>query len=161
MTDHSAERQRLVDVAMTWRGTPYVDCARVKGPRGGADCLTFIVGAFEEAGLVGNVVVPRYTPDWYLHNTEELYLNGLLRHCDEVAEFEPLPGDIVVWKYGLCFAHGAIVTSWPLVLHAVRDRDVYAEDYSRCTSLLKIHEYRHLRNQPRPKKLLRLREWCS
>ncbi len=28
------------------------------------------------------------------------------------------PGDIVLWKFGRCFSHGAIIVEWPTIIHA-------------------------------------------
>ncbi len=68
-----------------------------------------------EAGLIHQVEVPKYSHQWHLHRSEELYLNGLLGHTHEI-EGPPLPGDIVLWKFGRCYSHGAIVVEWPTII---------------------------------------------
>ena len=91
------ERAAVVAEAITWLGTPYHHMGRVKGA--GADCLTFLAGAFEAAGLVPRIEIPYYPADWHMHRAEELYLGGLLQHCIELAKgAAPLPGDICLWR---------------------------------------------------------------
>lgn len=76
------ERARLVAEAESWIGTPYHTGARVKGA--GVDCLTFVAGVFENAGLVPKLAIPHYPPDWHLHRDDERYLEGVLQYCVEV-----------------------------------------------------------------------------
>lgn len=111
------ERQRVVDVARSWLGTPYHTGGRVKGPNGGIDCLTLLAEVYQEAGLVERIDIPYYPHDWHLHKSIERYLDGLLKYTREI-EGPPQPGDIALWKFGRCFSHGAIVVQWPQVLHA-------------------------------------------
>src|ERR1700733_1848357 len=110
------QRQRVVSVARSWLGTPYHTGGRVKGNQGGIDCLTLLAEVFAEAGLVDRVPIPYYPHDWHLHRDTERYLEGLLKYTHEIAG-PPLPGDITLWKFGRCFSHGAVVTSWPQVIH--------------------------------------------
>jgi len=114
MTEDS-ERQHLLSVARSWLGTPYHTGARVKGH--GADCITFVAGVFEEAGLTPRISIPPYSQQWHLHRDTERYLEGLLKYTREITE-RPQPGDIALWKFARCFSHGAIVVKWPLVMHA-------------------------------------------
>ena len=30
----------------------------------------------------------------------------------------PLPGDVIVYRYGRCVSHGALVVAWPQIIHA-------------------------------------------
>jgi cell wall-associated NlpC family hydrolase len=113
-------RQLLVEEALTWRKTPFHHAARVKGA--GVDCLTFIVEVYERVGIVAGVEIPFYRPDFMRHNREQTYLEGLLRYGKEV-EY-PLPGDILIVKWGRIFAHAAIVIDWPRVIHASTDYGV-------------------------------------
>ena len=58
-----------------------------------------------------------YPSDWHLHRDGERYLTEISRRCAEV----PAPGqaDIALFKFGRVFSHGAIVTSWPSVIHSL------------------------------------------
>jgi hypothetical protein len=59
-----------------------------------------------------------YTRDWFLHRDEERYLGFLLARSRQVAA--PGDGDVVLFRMGRCFAHGAIVVkASPLtIVHA-------------------------------------------
>jgi cell wall-associated NlpC family hydrolase len=111
------DRGRLVAEALSWIGTPYRPAQRVKGRDGGVDCLTFVVEVFERAGIIGGYQVPYYPQDWHLHRDDERYLAGVLEYAREI-EGPPEPGDIALFRFGRCFAHGGIVTQWPMVVHA-------------------------------------------
>lgn len=148
-------RERIIAEAMEWEGTPYVPEARVKGRQGGADCLTFAVGVYENCGLIPKQTIPHYSKDWHLHQTEEIYLNAVLEYCVEVDA--PLPGDLVMWKFGHCFSHSAIVINWPLIIHAWARRPVGPDDALRRSVLTTVHEVISLRGQPRPRRYFRLK----
>lgn len=158
------ERQQLVAEALTWAGTPYHPHARVKGA--GCDCLTLLVGSFQACGFIDPIArLPNYAKDWHLQKPApgkeaeaELYMNAVLQYCDEF-EGDPLPGDIILWRFGWLYAHGAIVTAWPRIIHAYSGRPVQEEDYSRARYLQRVFEVTEFKNQPRPFKLFRLKAW--
>jgi hypothetical protein len=61
----------------------------------------------------------------------------VLQFAKEVAgpsEREPKAGDFVMFKIGFAFAHGAIVTQWPNIIHAVGNDRVEPEDVSKNTT---------------------------
>ena len=119
---------------------------RVKGS--GADCLTLLAEVYEAAGIIPHVELEFYPPDWNLHRDAERYLAGVMQHAREftlepamLVEFDegtnlplirgdsmgfrevlskptPEPGDVAVFKFGRCYAHGAIVTEWPMLIHS-------------------------------------------
>jgi len=115
-------RAAIIAEARSWAGTPYHHSARLKGV--GADCMTFIVGVYENVGLVAKPEIPFYRPDFMFHsNGDETYLNGLLRYGHVVES--PKPGDVVLYKRteAQIFAHGAIVIDWPeRIIHCFRGR---------------------------------------
>src|SRR5436305_910136 len=115
------ERQRVVGIAKTWLGTPYHGCGRVKGA--GVDCLTILAETFIEAGLIESIQIPHCSQQWHLHRDAERYLDGLLQYTHEI-KGQPLPGDIVLWKFGRCYSHGAIVIERPMIIHAYIGRSV-------------------------------------
>jgi cell wall-associated NlpC family hydrolase len=120
------ERQRVVAEALSWVGTPYRTAQRVKGKDGGADCLTLVAEVFERAGIVPRVEIPYYSQDWHLHRGVERYLEGVLAHAREVPNAEP--GDLALFRFGRCFAHGAIVVRWPRLVHAWNGMGVVETD---------------------------------
>ena len=123
-------RFAVIEEAREWLRTPYHHMARVKGV--GADCLTLLAEVYARAGVISHVEVPFYPPDWNLHRDAERYLNGVTQYAREVPAGDnnilAQPGDIAVFKFGRCFAHGAIVVEWPRLIHAWHNAGVvYAE----------------------------------
>jgi len=159
------QRLAVVAEAESWLGTPYHHEARIKGH--GVDCAQILVGVFANVGLIEPVVLPHYPMDWNLHRDEERYLDILGRYTCEIdgpAHFDPgvgaagqplgagkvLPGDIVVWKFGRCFSHGAIVVAWPIVIHAYVGSICVLEDAEKASWLAQIGEGEV--RKPRPRK---------
>lgn len=115
----SQQRELVIREAISWLNTPFADCQRVRGA--GVDCGQFIAAVFEDSGVATNILMGVYGPQWSLHHSEELYLDGLIRNgAHEIAESEARPGDIVVFKQGRAFSHGALIISWPRIIHAVK-----------------------------------------
>ncbi len=123
----SAEaRTRVVDAARTWLGTPYHHAADVRGV--GVDCAMILVRVFCDLGLVAPFDPRPYTKDWMLHRDEERYLGFLLARARQVEQ--PEPGDVMLFRVGRCYAHGAIVTrAAPLtIVHAFAPARCVLED---------------------------------
>lgn len=114
--DELSARARVVAAAREWIGTPYRHMADVKGA--GCDCAMLLVRVYCDLGLVARFDPRPYARDWHLHRGEERYLTFLLERARAVAA--PLPGDVVLFRYGRCFSHGGIVTiAEPLtIVHA-------------------------------------------
>ena len=122
-------RSTVVAEAESWLRTPYHHMARVKGA--GADCLTLLAEVYEKAGVIPRVEVPFYPPDWNLHCDAERYLEGITRYAREIpycADISPAAGNVAIFKFGRCFAHGAIVVSWPRLIHAWHSAGVVYAD---------------------------------
>jgi cell wall-associated NlpC family hydrolase len=100
------QRAAVVAAARSWIGTPYHNCADIKGV--GVDCGMLIVRVFVDTGLVAPFDPRPYPADWHLHRSEEKYLGFVFDRCAEVAA--PQPGDVAVFKFGRCYSHGGIVT---------------------------------------------------
>ena len=146
MSIEQEQRKLVVKIAQSFISTPYHSHGRKKGI--GVDCLTIIAEVFTEAGLVPPVEIPYYTPDFFKHQGSELYLNGLLRYTEETEE--RLPGNIILWKFGRCFSHAAIIVRWPQVVHAQFGRRVTMENIECAEWLVRMGEKR---NQQRPTKI--------
>jgi cell wall-associated NlpC family hydrolase len=120
-----SQRSLVIAEAETWLRTPYHHMARIKG--GGTDCLMLLAEVYEAAGVISHIDVPFYPPDWNQHRDSERYLAGVVRYAREI-DGPPEIGDTVLFKFGRCFAHGAIVVSWPRLIHAWHNAGVvYAE----------------------------------
>jgi len=145
----SGQRAHVVAVARSWLGTPYHTGGRVKGA--GVDCLTLLAEVYREAGFTEHIAIPYYSYDWHLHRGEERYLEGLLRHAREI-DGPPEPGDIVLWRFGRCFSHGAIVVQWPTIIHAYVGRATTLENADAALWLSHIGEGGQGAGKPRPRK---------
>jgi cell wall-associated NlpC family hydrolase len=111
----SAQRAAVVAEAKTWLGTPFRDQSDVKGA--GVDCAMLLVRCFVDTGLVLPLDPRPYAPQWHLHRSEERFLGIIERLGAEVAR-KPIPGDVVVFRFGRCFSHGALVIDPANLLHA-------------------------------------------
>ena len=128
-------RDGVCRIARSWLGTPYHHMGRVRGA--GVDCAMFPLEVYCEAGLIGDIEVPYYPADWMLHRSEEIYLHIVQECATELTALPAtaggsvLPGDFVLYRFGRCFAHGAIVIEWPTVIHAVNGKGVILSDGER------------------------------
>lgn len=119
MKNHDA-----VTEALTWLGTPYHHQGRVKGV--GVDCGTLICEVYEKVGLMPHLDPRPYPQDWHLHQLGERYLEHVKSVCFEVED--PQPGDIVLYKIGLCVSHAGIVVDWPMIIHSYLKSGVILQD---------------------------------
>jgi len=116
---HSAERQHLIEVARTWLGTKFHDQQGLKGV--GVDCAHLLAGVAIEAGVVKPFEIEPYSPQFMLHSGDERFIGYVERFAHEIAEADAQPGDIVLYKIGRSYAHGAIIVEWPkAVIHAFK-----------------------------------------
>ncbi len=143
------QRAAVVAEAMTWLETPYHHEARSKGA--GVDCAQLLAGVYINVGLIAPFAVNRYPPDWHLNSPRERLLEVVGRFAQEI-EGPPRPGDVVLWRFHRCFAHGAIVVEWPVVIHSCKPRKVMKEDVERAGWLTKTFEMQSERGRPRPRK---------
>ncbi|KMN36525.1 hydrolase [Chromobacterium sp. LK1] len=118
------QRAAVVAEAMTWLNTPYHHQGNVKGA--GADCAFLLIRVFHACGLIPDIDPRPYPMDWHLHRGEERYLRWVEEYARPVET--PQPGDIVVYKFGRCISHGAIVIDWPTILHAYVGEGVVLTD---------------------------------
>jgi NlpC/P60 family putative phage cell wall peptidase len=117
-------RATVLAEARSWLGTPYHHMGRIRGA--GTDCLMLLVEVYSASGIIPPVSIPFYPPDWHLHRGTERYLDGVMQYASEVAKAEP--GDVALFKFGRCFAHGAIVVKWPRLIHAWHNAGVVYGD---------------------------------
>lgn len=108
------QREAVVQEAMGWLRTPYHHQGNVKGA--GVDCAFLLIRVYHAVGLIPDIDPRPYPMDWHLHRGEERYLRWIEEYARSVDE--PQPGDIVLYQFGRCVSHGAIVVEWPTILHA-------------------------------------------
>ena len=133
------QRGRVIEAAKSWVGTPYRQLGYAKGPKGAVDCSMLLVGALVEARVFEAFDPRPYSPTWFLHRSEEKYLDWLNTIGAEVER--PQPGDVVAYRIGRCFAHSGIIVDDNYLVHA------YATE-GRCT----LTELRWPELANRPKK---------
>jgi cell wall-associated NlpC family hydrolase len=146
MTGHeSLERAVVVAEAKTWLGTPFRDQADVKG--GGVDCAMLLVRVFVDTGIVAPLDPRPYPTQWHLHQGEERFLNVIERFGAEVNR-DPIPGDVVVYQFGRCYAHGAVVIEENHLIHAY-----YLSGKVEISPMIDTRLSLLRTNKPRPKKI--------
>lgn len=112
-------RDRVVAEAVTWHRTPYHHQGFKKGH--GVDCAFLLVKTYAKAGLCPDIDPRPYSPDWYMHRSEEKFKTWVEKFATRLSDGElPGPGDLALFKFGYCHSHGMIVLDWPRVIHAVR-----------------------------------------
>ena len=116
MSLEADDRASVVREARSWVRTPYHAQADIKGA--GVDCGMLLVRVFVDSGLVPPFDPRPYADDWYLHRSEERYLGFIFDRTKEVAA--PLPGDVMVFRYGRCYSHGGVVTRADTADHRAR-----------------------------------------
>lgn len=117
-TNEARERAAVCAEARSWLGTPYHHMGRVKGRTGGVDCAQLVWAVFHACGLTPFLPLDHYPPDWHLNRGLERYLGIVMERAHEVTA--PRPGDVVLYRLGRAFAHGAIIVDpgWPTIVHA-------------------------------------------
>lgn len=121
MKTEAQERAAIVAEAISWVGTRYHHMGRVKKTTlgtGGTDCAQLLYCVYRNVGLIDEIPLEYYPPDWHLNRSVERYMNEVMKHACETET--PLPGDVVLYRMGRAYAHGAIVVDpgWPSIVHA-------------------------------------------
>lgn len=93
-TDDKEAGVRIIAIARTWLGTPYVHQASRKGA--GCDCLGLLRGVWRELHGGEPEDVPPYAADW--SGGGESLRDGLARHLDAIAPERLAPGDVAVFR---------------------------------------------------------------
>lgn len=112
-------QKKVLAQAHRWLGTPWHHEGDVIGA--GVDCAMLLVRVFVAAEVIKAFDPRPYPIDHMLHSDEERFLGWLEKHADPVNTDHPQPADVLVYRVGRCYSHGAIVTQWPYILHAFRD----------------------------------------
>ena len=121
----NANRQAVVDEAISWIATPYHIGSRIKGV--GVDCATLVLSVLVNCGVMDDERLGRYAQDWWKHDTKEQYMFNVLRHAVKVLEsvcyrtLKVEPGNIVLGRVAnsKVLNHAAIVINYPNAVHAI------------------------------------------
>jgi cell wall-associated NlpC family hydrolase len=111
VTDELAQRQAVIAEAMTWLRTPFMDNASIKGA--GVDCAHFVHECYRGAGIIDDLNIEQYSPQHFLHRDEERFMSYVLRVSHEIGIADIKPADLILYKFGRVFSHGAIAINWP------------------------------------------------
>lgn len=95
-TRYSPFADKIVAIARTWTGTPYVHQASVKGV--GCDCLGLLRGVWRELHGDEPEDAPPYTPDWAEATGDETLQAAFRRHLTEIDRASLAPGDVVLFR---------------------------------------------------------------
>ena len=122
----SAQRSMIAAQARLWIGTPHAEGGDILGV--GVDCGMLLVRCFVDTGLSERFDPRPYPPDWMMHSDGERYLSFMSDLCGVVDS--PGIGDIVLFRFGRCYAHGGIVVSLnPVrIVHACARRGLVIEE---------------------------------
>jgi cell wall-associated NlpC family hydrolase len=104
------ERDAVVVEALSWVGTRYVHQSRLKLI--GGDC-TFFAKVYEKLGFVPEVPIPGYSPQAHLHRAAAIYEDLVGKYARRIDESQARRGDIVLYKFGYAFSHGAVLIEEP------------------------------------------------
>ena len=126
--DEAQQRSAVVAEARSWIGTPYHSNARIKCV--GVDCAQFPAAVYHQAGIISEVPMEAYSPQWHMHQDEERYIKQVLEYAFEI-EGEPKVADFVMFHVGRVWAHGAIILDWPQIIHSVSGMGVMFGDAGR------------------------------
>lgn len=111
-------RLDFVAEALDWIGTPFQDCADIKGPNGAVDCAMLMVRCSVDTGLLAPFDPRPYPPRWHVHRGEEKFLGWVQDRLKAVETVRPVFGDLAIWQFGRCYSHGAILINSAEVVHA-------------------------------------------
>jgi cell wall-associated NlpC family hydrolase len=131
-------RAAIVHEALSWVGTPFRDCADIKGPDGAVDCAMLLVRVFVDTGRLAPFDPRPYPARWHLHRSRERFLEWIEDRLGARQVECPQIGDVVIWQFGRCFSHGAILINSEEVVHA------YAHARQCLVSRLDEHPLRYV-----------------
>jgi NlpC/P60 family putative phage cell wall peptidase len=110
--------ERVITIARSWIGTPYIHQASLKGV--GCDCLGLLRGVWRE--LHGNEpeLPPPYSADWAEACGRETMAEAAARHMQAIDIADFAAGDVILfrWREGSPAKHCAIATSGETMVHA-------------------------------------------
>ncbi len=115
--EEASSRLAIIEEAFSWVGTPFVDCACVKGRAGAVDCAMLLRECYVRTGRLEDFDPRPYPPRWHVHKNEERFIDWLEKLGARETD-TPQLADIVVWRFGRTFSHGAILVNSKEVVHA-------------------------------------------
>ncbi len=107
-------------VALSWVGTPYKHHGQKKGPSGGVDCVTFLIGVYSEVGVIPFFEPPYYSPIEAYHRVGERYINEVLKYAQPTGA-PWMVGDLFLFKmpFAMSCGHSAVYVGNGQIVHAL------------------------------------------
>lgn len=113
-------RAAVVEEAKLWLGTPYRNVGRIRGV--GANCAQLLYGIYTGAGIL-HAPEPRwYTPQFHVHSKDERLIEYVKAYGGvEIEESQVKSADVVLFRTGKSFGHGAIILDFPTrMIHTLK-----------------------------------------
>jgi NlpC/P60 family putative phage cell wall peptidase len=110
--------ERVVEIARTWIGTPYIHQASLIGV--GCDCLGLLRGVWRELLGAEPCLLPIYSADWAEASGLETLAEAGREYLIEIPLVEFSSGDVILfrWRDNLPAKHCAIAVSKQHMIHA-------------------------------------------
>jgi hypothetical protein len=113
-------RRKIVWEALSWCGTPYRQLGATKGV--GVDCSMLIARTLIDVGLVEEFDPRPYPPLWFFHRDDERYIDWTEQTAKPTDT--PIPGDIILIRFGRAFAHSGFLVDHDRICHAFAEDNV-------------------------------------
>lgn len=118
---------RIVAVARSWIGTPYLHQASVQGV--GCDCLGLLRGIWRAVYGGEPEAIPAYSPDWSEPQGAEVLMAAACRHLRKLEGAPMAPGQVMLFRMrrgGVAKHLGVIseVGDGPRFIHAYQGHGV-------------------------------------
>jgi cell wall-associated NlpC family hydrolase len=88
--------------------------------RTGCDCTGLLIGCLRELGYLRNYKLRWYPRDWNVHamGKSDDFLRQELERVANPVKRDPMPGDVVLFRFGHCNAHCGIAISQVAFVHS-------------------------------------------
>lgn len=121
--ENNERQNHLRHVAGSWRGTPFIPHARLRGA--GVDCVHLAAEIYRECGHLPEFKPGNYTMDGGFHNP----ISQVLSWLELSPHFQPgtlpaRPGDLLCFRIGKCVHHVGVALSERHFLHVMRGATV-------------------------------------
>jgi cell wall-associated NlpC family hydrolase len=127
------QREAVIAEAKTWLGTPWRHMQRLKGV--GVDCANLPADVYEKCGVIDHLEAD-YPRQWMLHRKQDRFIEWIVfAGGREITFDELLPGDLILWKFGLTYSHSGFWLGDGVILHAYIGQGVVYGDMNRDIDL--------------------------
>jgi cell wall-associated NlpC family hydrolase len=121
--EEAAGRAAIVREGLEWVGTPFINCADVKGRAGGVDCAMLMVRCYVDTGKLPAFDPRPYSATWMQSRGEEKFLEWVETKLGARRVEKPQLADLVIWMWGRCYSHGGLLINSREVVHAFGPAD--------------------------------------